>query len=332
MGPADNDKYPQIASFLSGNSTPAEIALLKEWKNLSEENEKIFDASVRAWNNTLQPLDDQAIQQDKIEIKDQIISQSVVQQRLSRRILLLVGAAAAVLAPLMLMLGWYFGQTIHPEKMQTWNTITAPRKHIAVFNMADGSEVWLNAGSSLSYPSEIQRDKREVRLSGEGYFKVAKDSKRPFYVTTSRVSVKVLGTTFNVKAYPSEVNVVTTLEEGAVELTAGLPVGAPSMLHPGEQAIFDTQSNKLRIDDVDPLLYSSWKSERYVFRDADLRTILTELERLYDIRIHINNPSLENRRFRGMFSYDEDLLDAFETLKHSVKMSYTIKGREVWLE
>lgn len=332
MGPADNDKYPQIASFLSGNSTPAENEQLEEWKNSSEENSKIFDASVKVWNNTLQPIENQIIQRDKQEVKDQIIAQSITKQRFSRRILWLVGAAAAVLAPLMLMLGWYLGQTNLPGKVLTWNTITAPKKHIAIFNMADGSEVWLNAGSTLSYPSENQIDKREVKLSGEGYFKVAKDSKRPFYVTTSRATVKVLGTVFNVKAYPSEVNVVTTLEEGSVELTAGISGSAPSILHPGEQAIFNIQSNQLQINKVDPLLFSSWKGERYLFRDADLRTILTELERLYDIKIHINNPKLENRRFRGMFSYDEDLLDAFETLKHSVKMSYTIKGREVWLE
>ncbi|MEI7421568.1 MAG: FecR domain-containing protein [Prolixibacteraceae bacterium] len=332
MTPSDEDKYPQIASYISGNSTPAENEQLENWKNSSEENLRIFEATVRVWNNSLQPIEDQAIQDGKQEVKDQIIAQSVTQQRLSRRILWLVGSAAAVLLPLMLMLGWYIGQTNLPGKVLTWNTVTAPKKHIAIVNMADGSEVWLNAGSTLSYPSDNQGDKREVKLSGEGYFKVAKDSKRPFYVITSRATVRVLGTVFNMKAYPAEVNIVTTLEEGSIELTAGLPGSIPSILHPGEQAIFDTQSNKLHISKVDPSLYSSWKGEKYLFRDADLRTILTELERLYDIKIHINNPKLENRRFRGMFSYDEDLLDAFETLKHSVKMSYTIKGREVWLE
>ena len=99
-----------------------------------------------------------------------------------------------------------------------------------------------------------------------------------------------------------------------------------------EHAVSVVKETKITVNQVDASRFSAWRSEKFLFRDADLKTIITELERLYDIKIHINNPKLATLRFRGMFSYDQDLLDAFETLKRSVTMNYTIKGREVWLE
>ena len=198
--------------------------------------------------------------------------------------------------------------------------------------LADGTEVWLNAGSTLSYPANDQSDKREVKLNGEGYFKVSKNARKPFYVETSNATVKVLGTSFNMKAYSNEQSLVTTLEEGSVELIIQKSGNIPVRLAPGEQAIYDATLEKTEITKVDAKEFSAWRGEKFLFKDAVLKTIITELERLYDIKIHIKNQELEKLRFRGMFSYDQDLLDAFETIGHSVKLNYTIKEREVWLE
>ena len=134
------------------------------------------------------------------------------------------------------------------------------------------------------------------------------------------------------KAYPGAEQIVTTLEEGSVELFTQKSNKAVLQLQPGEQAIYDTNKETFEIANVDAMQFSAWKGDKFLFKDADLKTIITELERLYDINIHIKNPQLEKLRFRGMFSYDQGLLEAFETLKRSVKLNYTIKGREVWLE
>ena len=171
-----------------------------------------------------------------------------------------------------------------------------------------------------------------MKLTGEGYFMVRKDAKKPFFVITPQATVKVLGTTFNMKAFPGEEHITTTLEEGSIEFYTAKTGETPFRLRPGEQAIYHISEGKVTIDQVDPSRYSAWRSEKFLFRDADLITIIAELERLFDIKIHVKNPQLEKLRFRGMFSYDQDLLDAFETLRRSVKLSYTIKDREVWLE
>lgn len=322
-----------IASFLSGNSNPSEIEWLEQWQNLSEENKEIFDESVIVWNSCLKPLTKAEIAQDKLAVEERIITKISLQQKRDRFAIRLLRMVAVLVVPIMLAIGWYFGRsTISSSNDIAWNTVTAPKKHIAVCTLSDGTEVWLNAGSTMSYPANPVSGERRVRLNGEGYFKVTKDPRNPFFVMTQQATVKVLGTSFDVKAYPGEDRLVTTLEEGSIELFTQKTGEPPLKLHPGEQAIYDNKDGKISIEKVDAVRFSAWRADKFLFKDADLKTIIAELERLYDIRIHIKNPQLEKLRFRGMFSYDQDLLDAFETLKHSVKLNYTIKDREVWLE
>ncbi len=332
MDPQINDIDLQIAAFLSGNSTPSEIEALHHWQNLSAENKKAFEEALKVWENCPEPLAIAKIEHDILAVKGAIITEAASQQKRDRIFIHFLRIAAILIGPVMLAVGWYIGNNHVSTKPLTWNSVTAPRKHIAICTMSDGTEIWLNAGSTLSYPTDDLSDKREVKLSGEGYFKVSKNAAKPFLVITPNATVKVLGTSFNVKAYPEEQLLTTTLEEGSVELTAPKTGNTSFKLQPGEQAVYNLVEGKISINKVDATRYSAWRSEKFLFKDADLKTIITELERLYDIKIHIKNPALEKLRFRGMFSYDQDLLDAFETLKRSVKLNYTIKDREVWLE
>jgi len=325
----DNDQ--QIASFLSGNSIPSETEELQQWQNLSAENKKIYEDSLKIWGNCPKPITRTQTEQDKEVVQGRIIAESASQLKRDKVMLRLLRIAAILIGPIMLAVGWYAGSYSFSSKELTWNTVTAPRKHIAMCTIADGTEVWLNAGSTLSYPTNNQSDRREVKLTGEAYFKVTKNAKKPFFVITQQATVKVLGTTFNMKAYPGD-HIITTLEEGSVQLFTQKSKDAAFQLKPGEQAIYDPVEEKIEIATVDAIQFSAWRGDKYLFKDADLKTIITELERLYDVKIYIRNPRLEKLRFRGMFSYDQDLLDAFETLRRSVKLSYTIKGRVVWLE
>jgi len=321
-----------IASVLSKNSNLSEYNEIQQWKKKSEENNKTYNDSEKVWENCPKPFFKSERELDKMEVKDRIIAQNVFQQKRYQVLLRFLRVAAILIGPIMLAVGWYIGTSESSHKKLVWNTVTAPRKHIAMYTMADGTEVWLNAGSTLSFPTNDMPDKREVKLNGEGYFKVTRNVQKPFLVITQHATVKVLGTSFNMKAYQGEENLVTTLEEGSVELSTQQTGNSAVRLKPGEQAIYDTNTGKIEIANVDSKQFSAWRGDKYLFKDADLKTIITELQRLYDIRIYIKNPKLEKLRFRGMFSYDQDLLDAFETLRRSVKLSYTIKGREVWLE
>lgn len=330
--PADYDQL--LASFLSGNSNSLEIEDIKRWQNLSALNKKIFDNSVKIWGNCASPISKSDIERDKLLVKNRITNQIILQQRRDKVLLHFLRLAAIFIGPLMLAIGWYIGNKYNnqPAPALTWNTVTTPRKHIAMCTLADGTEVWLNAGSSLSYPSNNQQNKREVKLTGEAYFKVARDAGKPFIVITQQETVKVLGTSFNMKAYPGEERIETTLDNGSLEILTQKSGIVARKLQPGEQAIYDINSGKTEIKNIGANLPGSWREGKFRFKDADLKTIIAELDRLYDIKIYIKNPGLEKLRFRGMFSYDQDLLDALETLRHSAKLNYTIKDREVWLD
>lgn len=331
--PTDNDQL--LASFLSGNSNSLEIEEIQRWQNLSAENKKIFDNSVKVWDNCKKPISISDIEHDRLLVKRLICDQTSRQQRRDRVLLHFLRLAAIFIGPVMLAIGWYIGSNNRNDQstpVLTWNTVTTPRKHIARCTLADGTEVWLNAGSSLSYPSNNQQNIREVKLTGEAYFKVARDAGKPFIVITQQETVKVLGTSFNLKAYPGEERIETTLDEGSLEILTQKSGIVARKLQPGEQAFYDTNTGKTEINNIDANLSGSWREGKFRFKDADLKTIITKLDRLYDIKIYIKNPGLEKLRFRGMFSYDQDLLDALETLRHSAKLNFTIKDREVWLE
>ena len=185
------DSDLQIVSHLSGNSTTAETEVLLQWQNLSFENKKTFDDSVKAWDNCRQPLTIAEIERDKVLVKDRIIAQTVLQQNRDRILIRSLRVAAVLIGPVMLAIGWYFGsRNLHTDEL-VWNTVTAPKKHIAVCTLADGTQVWLNAGSTLTYTVDYQKGKREVKLSGEGYFKVTKDAERPFFVNTVLSAIRI---------------------------------------------------------------------------------------------------------------------------------------------
>ena len=173
---------------------------------------------------------------------------------------------------------------------------------------------------------------REVNLDGEAYFKVSKNKHKPFLVTTEHAQIKVLGTIFNLKAYSGENKVETTLEEGSVEFSLKGSATKPVELKPGEQVVYNISEKKITVGKVETYLHTAWKDGKFVFKDADLQAIIQELEKLYDVRIHLENDSLLKLRFRGMFEYEQNIFSALETLERTTNIKYRMTGRDIWLQ
>ena len=133
----------QIATYLSGNSTLAQKEALLHWKNLSEENRKTFDTAVKVWENSPRLFMEYQREQDKMAVKSAIIAQSVMVHNRDRILLKFLRIAAVLIGPIMLAIGWYAGSYTPTNDAVAWNTVTAPRKHIAVCTMSDGTEIWL---------------------------------------------------------------------------------------------------------------------------------------------------------------------------------------------
>jgi len=319
-----------IGNYLSGESTPTEKQELMDWIAQSPENKKHFDENQRIWEKSHSYFSTADVVADQLKIKDRIIQQLANQPKTISLSQWIYRVAAILALPIMLAIGWYAGSGSSRETSMC--EVTAPKGQISKCVLADGTQIWLNAGSTLKYEPTLSGKIREVKLDGEAYFKVAKNKHKPFVVTTKYAQVKVLGTVFNLKAYSDDNHVETTLEEGSVEFSLNGSAAKPVELKPGEQVVFNTSDQKLTMSKVETYLHTAWKDGKYVFKDADLKTIITELERLYDVRIHLENDSLKQLHFRGMFEYEQNIFSALENLERTTNMKYRMDGRDIWLK
>jgi transmembrane sensor len=205
-----------------------------------------------------------------------------------------------------------------------YNTITTPRGGQYQLELADGSKVWLNASSSLRFPTAFPGQERMVELTGEGYFEVAKNTAQPFSVKVNNMQVEVLGTHFNIMAYADERAVNTTLLEGSVKIKTG---NTTSLLKPGQQARL--QQNNIKIaDDVDVDEVVAWKNGYFQFeRNAGIEQVMRQIARWYDVEITYED-NIPKRSFGGKISRDLDLQETLKVLELS-KIHCTINGRKL---
>lgn len=191
-----------------------------------------------------------------------------------------------------------------------YNTISTPRGGQYQLELPDGSKVWLNAASSLRFPTAFSGNERNVELTGEGYFEIAKNANKPFHVMVNDMTVEVLGTHFNVNAYDDEETVKTTLLEGLVKINAAT---ASNELKPGQQAQVDKKKNiKVVNADVDEAV--AWKNGFFTFSNADLPTVLRQLSRWYDVQITYEG-AIPQRQFKGEMQRDLNLSEVLKILE-----------------
>lgn len=166
--------------------------------------------------------------------------------------------------------------------------------------LPDSSSVWLNAGSTLRYPSRFEKDNRTVHLTGEGYFEVQSDKAHPFYVALQEgIQVKAHGTKFNISAYEDDLLMETSLETGLVDVISG---SRSIPLKPDQQVVFDKKENKFSIRTVNIDEKTAWKTGRLVFRNATLDEVVKQLSRRFNIDITLHKESKKEYRFRATFS------------------------------
>lgn len=200
------------------------------------------------------------------------------------------------------------------------NTLTTPSGGQFRVILADGTRVWLNAMSSLTYPSRFLGYKRPVSLNGEAYFEVAKDKEKPFDVNTANEHVEVLGTHFNINAYTDERLQRTTLLEGSVRVTNKQQTTQVT-IKPGQQA--EGAAGELKISNVDAAASSSWKDGVFVFNHTEIHPLMRQLSRWYNIDV-IYQGDIKTRTFSGSIDRSYTLLQVLDVLKIS-KVNFKIE-------
>lgn len=208
------------------------------------------------------------------------------------------------------------------------NILTVPRGGEYQLILSDGTRIWINAESSLRYPTMFVTDKREVFLEGEAFFEVAKDASHPFIVHTVHHSVEALGTSFNISAYPQS-DIYTTLSEGKVKVSTEQN---SVILTPDQQAIINFESNQIVTKEVSAYLYTSWAKGSYEFRNTTLQEITAQLSRWYDIDILFRNDSLKEKRFAGIIFRNEQLSFAIEIIEKVSNVHFVREGNVIYIE
>lgn len=256
-------------------------------------------------------------------------------------------AAAAVLIVAIgtLMAGTLFNKK--DTKTLAINEVSTRKGSKSKIQLPDGSVVWLNAGSKLTYNKEYGQQIREVTLTGEGFFDVMKNKEKPFIIHTSNINIKVLGTAFNVKAYPEDKQTETSLIRGRIEVTINNRPNDKIILSPNEKLIVENESfinkdidisndappaisiNKLKHNAVDSsVAETQWVDNKLVFDDESFAELAIRMERWYDVVIEINDPQLQQKRMTGNFE-KETINQAIDALKEMIPFRHEQTGNKI---
>lgn len=192
--------------------------------------------------------------------------------------------------------------------------------------LADGTKVWLNASSSLKFPSHFSGNTRVVELVGEGYFEVAQNKTHPFIVEVGDNKVEVLGTHFNISAYQNEAQMTTTLLEGAVKVSTA---SVQQLLIPGNQAVINAQQSAIQVSMVNTQQAVAWKDGLIYMKDESLEKIMRKLARWYDVEVSYADHIDKSMTFSGVVSSNKSIRSVLNIMESTEDIHFTLKGRRI---
>ena len=298
-----------LQKYIAGNATEAEKQRVTEWIQENPENMREYMAQRK--------LHDMALWRTEPVAEEN----SRERKHFSLRGVCMEDAKiAAVLAIVLLGTHYWTGKHQVPED-KTWQSIYVPAGQRAELMLADGTKVWLNSRSTLTFPGSFKGNIRNVKLDGEGYFAVTKNVEQPFIVETNKCNVKVLGTEFNVMAYAADSVWETSLLEGAVEILVPGSNNSGMRLEPNMMA--SLKGNRLvkgRIKEVD---YFLWREGLLCFNDISVRDMIEKLKLYYGVDIVVNNTRILKNRYTGKFRTKDGVEHVLKVLKLNNKFTYT---------
>lgn len=255
------------------------------------------------------------------------LDREVKTKRGNNKLFLNISKVAAVL-----IIGFLIGTLVHyfNKKDPVYFTVISPKSSVSQMLMPDNTMVYLNAGSKIKYTMDAIDGKREVFLEGEAWFYVARNEKKPFIVHTPSYDVNVLGTQFNVKAYTTDNEIVTTLEEGSIQITSSTNIKLKNAktLSPGEQLIYNSLKKTIEIKDVNAKLFTSWKDNKLIFINMNLKELIQLLERKYGIDIEVTDNTILSYHYDGIIK-NETILEVLDLLKETLPIQYKLEGQTI---
>lgn len=218
------------------------------------------------------------------------------------------------------------------RKELVFNKLETPRGGTYNLTLADGTEVWLNAGSELRFPVEFSDTVRQVYLTGEAYFDVTHNGK-PFIVSLEKANIRVLGTSFNVSSYSDETNLTATLVEGMIAFnTLSDNVVNSQILTPGLQAIYSESTEKIEVHEVNTSSFISWKDGKVEFNNENLELVMKKLARWYDFEYRFENTEAKDYHFTARFSRGDNISGILNMLELTTEVKFELENNTIVIQ
>jgi ferric-dicitrate binding protein FerR (iron transport regulator) len=306
-----------LYNFFEGIASAEEKKAIKNWLETAEENrEELFRE--REFFDALILSDETGKAAERISLR---------KYRIRRPLMELVKVAAVV--AMVLLIGSYWHVKKMNEQLSSLqaaaNTISVPAGQRANLQLPDGTNVWLNARTTMTYPALFAGSNREIRLDGEAYFEVAPDTEKPFVVRTAKYDVEVLGTSFNVEAYESSTDFETALMEGEL-LVYSSGSSCKIRLTPGYKAVASEGSLIARII-ADYDIYR-WKEGLICFKNMNFPGLMKEFEKCYGIKVIVENRQIGSKVFSGKFRISDGIDSALRVLQKEGRYTFTHNSEE----
>ncbi len=234
-----------------------------------------------------------------------------------------ISRVTAILIPLLLIGGGYLFYNQQQNKMIEVSVAYGDTRHLL---LPDSSEIWINAGTHIRYPKNFSQTERVIHLDGEAYFSVKKDEAKPFIVQTQELSVKVLGTRFNVKAYTGDEKVTTTLTNGEVKVSTP---NDSRVLQPNDQLTYDRNTSAIEVIQVPAEETDGWLSGQLLFHNSSLAEIIQTLERRFGMSINNQTRIPVSKLYTVKFVRNETLDEVLDVLEDVVGFSYQREGTKI---
>ena len=309
--------------FMRGEAEGVELQQLLEWMKQSPANRSELFNEKDIWDTAglLRNTHKYKIENELIQL-----NRSINTKKKMRFPNWLKIAAMFVIA---ICIGWLIrGQMSNPVKISGSNElkeIVVPKGQMSQIFLTDGTHIWLNSDTKILLPPVFVGNERLVTLEGEAFFEVAKDKKRPFVVKTEGQVIKVLGTSFNVRAYRGNI-IQTTLNEGKIKLCTAKQ---EAILSPNEQSVVNRSTGKLCVRKVNTNFYDSWKEGRYEFVNENLVEVFKLVERWYDVDLIYNAGEFSDMYFSGVIRRDKPVSHFLQLLDLTIPIDYKMNGDKI---
>ncbi len=355
-----------IFRFLSKRASQGDLNNMRLWLSKSLSNQRHFDEICDLWVASKQicrknEFDPQmAWQKSKPTKSSNKQSNPVIQTKITGFFIRWQWVAAIFIVFFITgtIVTYLIGKNITPYNVSAYTEHYVPYGSKSVVTLPDGTRVWINSGSRLRYSQNFNALDRQVTLEGEAYFDVYKNAQKPFFVKTSGITVKVIGTAFNVKAYPDEKTIETTVERGMVQVFNNVSIEKTNervFLHPKQKATYIkvrialnevkntntsvsgiakqkrevVKANSLVINnDVVTKYVTSWKDTRWIIESEQLIDLAVKIERRYNVKIDFYDSKVRNYVFSGILE-DESLEQVLEVIKMSAPIQYSLKQKKI---